>query len=144
MKKIISILLITLTLLSVVVAEPIVFKIKGPESEYNQIRIKNRTSYKGFDCKVVFLKQEGENTYRQTHEYGRYYLKGYGDIDSVTDRVRRGQIVSLKLSDEMENNVEYKIVYEDHPFFDVVNIVLYDADSDEDEDEILSIDDIDD
>ena len=125
MKKYLLSVLFALSLASVLTAESIRIKVEGPEDSYNQIRIINNTKYSDFDVKVYLLKEKDEK-FIIKDTLGVFHLKGFFDTDSSRVDVRRKSYIGLSLPEEL-GDISYSVTYKDLPFFDAIEIFLFDG-----------------
>ena len=125
MKKFFIGLLCSVVCFASIHAESIKFKVEGPESSYNQVRIINNTKNSYFECKVYLLDLQEDSRFIIRNQIGTLHLKGEGDTDSCSCKVLRNSYLGVSVPDEFE--VFYRISYRDYPFFDVVEIYLSDT-----------------
>ncbi|MBO4404458.1 MAG: hypothetical protein J5780_03910 [Treponema sp.] len=125
MKKYLLSVLFALSLASVLTAESIRIKVEGPEDSYNQIRIINNTKYSDFDVKVYLLKEKDEK-FIIKDTLGVFHLKGFFDTDSNKVDVSRKSYIGLSLPEEL-GDISYSVTYKDLPFFDAIEIFLFDG-----------------
>lgn len=102
------------------------FKIAGPEKKYNQIRVINQTSQENFSCRLVLLKENADGTFTRGDVYGTYNLKGKSDIDTNTNKVKRGTVVGVEMPENFPEDVEVSVEYRNYPFYDSVIVTLID------------------
>ena len=96
------------------------FVVAGPEKSYNQIKVVNHTSLPEFQCRVCRLNED--NSIKTVS--GFYNLKGYDDIDSNTDRVKRGERIGIQMPNDFPVEVTFTIEYRDYPFYDAIIIYV--------------------
>lgn len=102
------------------------FKIAGPEKKYNQIRVINQTAQENFSCRLVLLKENADGTFTRGDVYGTYNLKGKNDIDTNTNKVKRGTVVGVEMPADFPEDVEVSVEYRNYPFYDAVIVTLID------------------
>ncbi len=124
MKRIFLFILSLFAVLSV--AAKTTFKIEGPEKKYNQIRVINKTSQENFSCRLVLLKVNEDGSFTRGDVYGTYNLKGKNDIDTNTNKVKRGTIVGVEMPTDFPEDVEVSVEYRNYPFYDAVIVTLID------------------
>lgn len=102
------------------------FKIAGPEKKYNQIRVINQTAQENFSCRLVLLNENADGTFTRGDVYGTYNLKGKNDIDTNTNKVKRGTVVGVEMPADFPEDVEVSVEYRNYPFYDAVIVILID------------------
>ena len=101
------------------------FVVGGPESNYNRVRVINHSSYSDFQCRVVFLNEDG--SFKEA--YGTYFLHGYDDADSNSITVYQGTHLGVQMAKDFEGEVAFDVEYKDYPFYDVIIIYVKDRPS---------------
>ena len=112
-----------------VYSENIKIKIEGPEEEYNQIKIINDTNIDAFNC-TVYLLEKYENKYIVKDTLGVFHLRCKSDEDSCRIFVKRNSYIGLSFSTDL-GELSYSITYKDLPFFDVVEIFIFEKTNNE-------------
>lgn len=107
-----------------IVSENVKIKIEGPERSYNQVRITNNTSYENFECKVYRLQQK-DGKLIKSELLGVYNLKEKSDTDSCTMSLKRNEYIGISVPDTL-GKISHNVSYKDLPFFDVVEVFLFD------------------
>lgn len=125
MKKLFIVLFAVLMACSLYAADSFKFKVEGPESSYNQLRITNRTNYENFDVKAFILKNEDDEI-TSGKNAGTFHLLGKEDTDSCSGKYKRKQYIGVIIPKEFED-VKFSVNYYDYPFFDIVEVVLTDS-----------------
>ena len=127
MKKLFTLLVIALIAIGAVAQDEanesrkkMTFVVGGPEKSYNQIKVVNHTSLPEFQCRVCRLNED--NSIKTVS--GFYNLKGYDDIDSNTDRVKRGERIGIQMPNDFPVEVTFTIEYRDYPFYDAIIIYV--------------------
>jgi len=123
MKKIFTVLFISLLFGALSASENLKVKVRGHEHLYNQVRVTNNTNLTDFDVKVYILSETSDEKFVVKQFYGQYHLKEFDDTDTCAGFVERGQILGITLPEGAEN-INCSVVYKDYPFFDVIQIIL--------------------
>ena len=130
MKKMIVMMAVIAMSCGLAQAGQIMVQVAGPAKKYSQVKLENNTNVENFQCRIVTLKKE-KGEYVQKDVYNVYDIDRKGDIDTNTSPVKRGVMLGLELPKDFPNDVKASVEYRSYPGNEVIQIHLYNTQTQE-------------